>query len=339
MSTENQAQSEDFSPAEMAYINSGGADTDGLASEWGSDGQAAPDGQSQQKTQDAAPGAPDGQQQGNDEVIDGEIVIDANGRPKDKTTGRFVPHGAFHKEREKRKATEQELEAMREKFTRADERMQLLNDLLGNDGQQAQQKKDVEDDTPPDPEKDIFAFVKWQTKQIEKLQSRLTETADQTNQREQARSTQQIYQADAMRFMQEQPAFRDAYQFLLEGRSKELEAVGVSDAGQRQRMIADEERGIVEQALKAGKSPSQLIYSLATARGFVPKAQQQQQSANERVAAIKRGQQNAGPSLSNAGGSSGEGLTTEALANMSEEEFDAVVSKLSKSQRMQLLGA
>lgn len=58
----------------------------------------------------------------------------------------------------------------------------------------------------------------------------------------------------------------------------------------------------------------------------------------QRIQQIARGQREAGASLTPAGGQSGEGLTVEKLANMSEADFNAVVGKLSASQRRALMG-
>lgn len=95
----------------------------------------------------------------------------------------------------------------------------------------------------------------------------------------------------------------------------------------------------MQQALNSKRSPAELIYTIAKTRGYsgAVKAQQTTNSAAEKLDNIKRGQ-SAVVSLSRAGGSSGEGLTLETLANMSEEEFSRTVSKLSKSQQRALMG-
>lgn len=72
-----------------------------------------------------------------------------------------------------------------------------------------------------------------------------------------------VYQQDAIRVLQEEPDFKDAYFHLVEARHKELEALGIADKAQRNAMIAQEEKGLVAQALKAKKSPAQIIYQLA----------------------------------------------------------------------------
>jgi hypothetical protein len=94
-------------------------------------------------------------------------------------------------------------------------------------------------------------------------------------------------------------------------------------------------------AFQNRRSPAEMMHSLAKARGF--KAPEKQQTSAQvdpmkKIENIANGQRTAGVSLTNAGGSSGEGLTREALANMSEEEFDAVGRKLGKAKMAQLLG-
>jgi hypothetical protein len=118
--------------------------------------------------------------------------------------------------------------------------------------------------------------------------------------------------------------------------------MGMTDVAERNRFIANEERGLVAQAFRSRRSPAQMLYNLAVARGFTApapsSATQQQADPAQKVEQIARGQRVAGASLSGAGGSSGEGLTADALANMSEEEFAAMAAKLGNARMRQLLG-
>jgi hypothetical protein len=109
-------------------------------------------------------------------------------------------------------------------------------------------------------------------------------------------------------------------------------------------MIAQEEKGLVAQALKAKKSPAQVIYALAQARGFSgssaassPNPAPTPNPAAQKLENIKLGQQKT-VLLSNVGGSPGEGMSIEALVNMSDEEFHKKVGHLSRNQLRKLLG-
>lgn len=324
---ENIETDEEFTPEEMAYITSKGQDTSGL--------------EQQEQSHQPDP-QPEATHQADDEDAEITIEIGADGKPRDLKTGRFVPHGALHKERERRKAIESELLTYREKMARADERLQVLNQIIG--AQEGDPSQAQHEEQPIDPETDIFGAFKQAMDKINSLQQKLTER----DQREQSTAAEQnlvtVYQQDAVRFLQEKPDFKDAYFHLVEARHKELEALGVGDKGQRNALIAQEEKGLVAQALKAQKSPAQVIYALAQARGFSgssaassPNPAPSPNPAAQKLENIKQGQQKT-VSLSNAGGSPGEGMSIEALVNMSDEDFHKKVGHLSRNQLRKLLG-
>jgi hypothetical protein len=332
------SETESLSPAESAYMKSGGTDTAGLEQEYsaGETSQPAPEGQAPAGTAAAPDTTPaDGAGDDIDLETDTLITVGPDGKPRGKN-GQFVPHQAFHAVREKYKATRSELQNYQEKFARADERLALLNGVLA--GNQPAAAAAADDNTPPDPEKDIFGYVKWQAKQIERLSNELKTGSERQQSSEQERAFKSTYVADAMAFHKSTPEFKDAYAHLINGRDKELALMGMADQKQRAAFIAKEEKAIVEQALQRGVSPSQMLFQLAQSRGFTPKpAAAPQSDIAAKIENVKRSQA-ASASLTGTGGSAGEGLTAAALADMSEAEFESVMSKLSKSERARLLG-
>lgn len=338
-----------FTPAEAAYFNSRGADTAALEAEIASNGSGEPAGGQQQPTpsgqgqdQNASQGAQDGQDEGDPEIGDDDelITVGPDGKPRGKG-GRFVPHAALHKEREKHKLTKQELDTVRERQARADERLRVLNEVLATaDGKGADDGKPAPKALDQiDPATQPLEALQAALAEIKRLEGMVTETKTQQQERESARAMQAAYQNDALRYVQEKPEFKDAYQFLIQGRHRELEAMGMTDVGERNRFIANEERQIVANAFQSRRSPAQMLHNLAVARGFAPKAAPAPAADPvKKIEQIAQGQRQAGASLSGAGGSSGEGLTAAALADMSEEEFASVAAKLGKSKLRQLLG-
>jgi hypothetical protein len=334
--------SDDFSPAEAAYFSSKGADTSGLEAESGpaetpqapasNEGNGAPP-----ASYSPTSGSPEGQET---QVDEGEevVIVGADGKPR-ATNGRFVPHQALHKERERRKSVETELMTMREQRARADERLAVLNDLMSKSDAPPAQATGSEQ--PIDPEQDPIGALKQSYAKIAALEAKLTESTKTVEERESARAMVSAYQNDAARFVQEKPEFKDAYVHLMTGRHRELEAMGMTDVAERNRFIANEERQLVASAFQSRRSPAQMLYSLAVARGFShtpPAPAPAQPNHAAKIEAIAKGQRAAGISLSAAGGSAGEGLTAAALADMSEEEFSAVAAKLGKSKLRQLMG-
>ena len=326
MSTETNGvfESEALSPAEAEYFSSKGEKAEGLAP--ASEPASAP-----------AEAAPDAEPQTNEVDDDEGIYIDENGKPRSVISGKFVPHAALHKERERRKSVESEYMTVREKMARAEERLAVLNEVLQQPAQSQTQAPQVAE--IPDPEKDIFAYVKYQAKLIEDLKASQAQTQEQTKLQEGYRQFHSAYEQDAQRFMAEKPDFRDAYAHIAASRARELAAVGYNDQEIRAKLREDETRTVAK-AFEQRKSPAAVIYEQAIARGYTPK--QAQAAANtvnpaQRLENVAKGQATQ-KSLSGAGGAAGEGLTVEALASMSEEEFAAVSAKLGKSKLRSLMG-
>lgn len=347
--------SDALTAGEMAYFSSRGSDTAALERELGNvanDTQAPTAPNPVQAAAKAAGGADGADEAAADAVTDpDDIVIGEDGKARNKT-GQFVKHvplAALHKEREKRRAVDSELMTQREKVARADERLAILNEMFGANGKTAPnaQAARPEADEIIDPEKDIFGAFKQAMKKIETLNQKLDETRSTTQAKEAQRTVAEVYKSDVSRFAQETPDFTDAYQSLVAGRHRELEAMGVSDKLAREAVIAKEAAGIVNQAVAARQSPAQLLYNLAIARGYAKPAaapagatppNAAAQAPADKIDQIARGQRVAGASLSGAGGTSGEGLTVAALADMNEAEFSAWKSKAGKEAYRRLMG-
>lgn len=135
-------------------------------------------------------------------------------------------------------------------------------------------------------------------------------------------------------------------------------------------VIAAEEKELVTKAVKAGQSPAARIFSLSRARGFRPQPKpaadlaaaaaaagekpapkpaaaagslEQPPAAAavprvaDEIARIKAGSE-ASKSLSSAGGAPPNALTADKLANMPEEEFNALVDRLTPAQEREFFG-
>jgi hypothetical protein len=332
---------ESFSPAEAAYFSSRGADTTGLEAETAQGDSQAGDGvqggSPTPSAQTGFSGAPEGQEQADGDGDGDEVVIvDKNGNPRGKN-GRFVPHQALHHERQRRKSVETELQATRERLARGDERLAVLNEILGKEEPAARASAaGVEQEI--DPNVDPLGALQLAYTKIKQLESKMQESSTQQQERENSRAMLSAYQNDAARFVQEKPEFQHAYSYLFAGRHRELEAMGMTDQAERNRFIANEERQIVSSAMQSRKSPAQMLYNLAVARGFSHSPAAPQQNDAQRLEHLAKAQRVAGSSLSSAGGTSGEGLTPAALANMSEEEFSTVAAKLGRAKMRQLMG-
>lgn len=313
------SDSDALSPAEQEYFKSGGEQTEALAPK-----EAEPE--KKPPVEGAGPIAADGDKK-DDGPEPGEL--DAEGKPKN--PGRWVNHGAFHAERERRKAAEGRINELSEKFSRADERLRLLTEAMQPQQEQA-----------PDPEKDLFGYIKWQDRRIAELSGKVEGTVKQTQEQQAAQKADSdlynAYLADAREFSTKTADFANAYQHLLSARDRQLTKLGYS-AQERQSVIHNEEKGLVQRAIQLGRSPAEMLYELAGELGYKkpePKVEPTN-SAADQIAKIKQGQE-ASKTLSAAGGSPTDVLTAEALANMSEEDFAAWMAKTPKHQQRSMMG-
>ena len=300
--TPTAADTADLSPEDRAYFESAGALTPG-------EDTSAP------ATEDAAPptGLVDDADLGEDDAADGK-----------RNDGRYVRHGAFHAERERRKAAEKALEEQRIGHARLEERLNLLTQAFTPPPAQEQQLA-----APPNADEDPLGYIKWLGEKVTEASKTATQVREQTAEVQDQQRLVSTYQQDAVRFAKATPDFGDAYSHLISSRDQELQLYGVANQQDRARIIQQEEAQLVRNAMQAGKSPAEVVYGLAKTRGYAvkaPPAQEQSSAADEvsRLAAVAA----ASKSLSNAGGRAGGELNAKALAEMSDAEFQAIYEKV-----------
>lgn len=310
--TNTQPQGGDtLSDSEMAYFQTGGeaevtqeTPTNGEVQE----GQAAPEAVAQEQTEE---------QTARDEK------------------GRFVPHGALHAEREEHKKTKAQLEEIARKQAVLEDRW---NTLL----QAGKQPETPADDTPPDPNVDIFAHVAWQNKQLEKLQAQLRQDAEQrqqmTQQQAEDREIVTTWQTSVQEFQTKQADFPDAAKYLSDLRSSQLEALGL-DKPTVNATIDAELRGVIKQAKALGRSPAEIIYQYASVSGYKPAQAQQQTNGQvtmpENLARVAAAQEASKTIASGSGRAPADPMSPEAIAAMSEKEFAVWASNPENARRFE----
>lgn len=209
-------------------------------------------------------------------------------------TPKRVSYNKFKRLDDEAKKTAADLKAERDKNAKAaetqarlDERLRLINEALTPQ----QSAAPVEDDDPePDPEKDIFGHNAWLKRQNVKLRADFDERIGNieggiqaTNAEQQLAST---YMSDARQFAQAEPNFGPAYNYLMQVRIAQLAnfhfGLDVTDencppltAPQIDKIkaeVAREEKQLVGQAIKNGKSPAAAVYAMAKMTGYRPQA-------------------------------------------------------------------
>lgn len=237
--------------------------------------------------------------------------------------GRFVPHQALHAEREEHKKTRSELQEIRQKQAILEDRW---NTLLSA----TKQPDKVEEQAPPDPLEDIFAYSKWQKEQFDKLQAKITEreqAEQQTRQQqEQESAVWGHWNQSVQQFAAQTPDFNDAAQYLASLRTKQLEAIGL-DVPSINRTINEELKGVIIQGAQTQKSPAELIYNYAKASGYTQAAPADKNNPAKlelpsNLARVQAAQE-ASKTIGNAsGGPDGDVMTAEALLAMPAKDFD-----------------
>lgn len=324
----------------------------------------APDAPAAKKPGEAEKPAADGDD-------DDEVDAAAAPGPDGKQPPRRVNYNKFKREQDARAQAETDLKTERETRIRLEERTKLLLNAIETPAVEAGKPKEP-DDPAPDPEADIFAYVRWQGRQMERLNAKLAETQQTTTQHVEHQNIQQDYSADARQFAAQEPTFPLAYTALITSRARELHRVGYS-AEDIKKTVESEERGIVQYARSVGKSPAQVIFEIAQDRGFNVEAARAQLTAppapaagaapapapaapqkptasaaqpgapaapatvSEEIQRIANGSESA-LSLSAIPGMPNTQLTPEMIANMPEDEFGELLESLTPAQKRAMLG-
>lgn len=258
-----------------------------------------------------------------------------------KTKRRMVDSRALKAERDRARGLEAELTKERDTRARVDERLKMLSEAVTA----AEPVEKVEAPVIPDPEQDIFGYAKYLAAELETLKNTQQATQAETAEQRQTTAIVTAYQRDAAGFESKQPDFKDAYNFLIGLRKTQLEAQRYSPE-EVNKWLHVEEMNLVQRAFEGKTSPSADIYNLAKSMGYAPKTAAPAAQAAPAAAAkpapaaplaavpsvtdeidrIKAGKA-ASMSLSNGGGSAGEELSLEWLANAPLKEFEAFMDK------------
>lgn len=257
------------------------------------------------------------------------IVEDA---PAPQQRSAMVPHAALHEEREKRKASDARAKLLEER----------TNLLLERFAQPQPQQQHVQVQQPqaeeiPSLETDPLGHIVGQIQALAKRQEEFAAATTQRQQQEQynAAASQIVNRAVAMEqeFARATPDYAEAAAYLQEGRRQEYTALGY-EPYQVSQAIQSEAQQIAQQALSRNQNPAEVIYNIARARGFakappaavgdLPPLVPAQDGA-AKIANIASGQQQ-NRSLGNTRGSAPAPLTAQRLLEMSDKDFDKMLS-------------
>lgn len=240
--------------------------------------------------------------------LKGEVEKPAEKAPevkKEPEKEKVVPYNALHEERMLRKKERERNKELEERVQQGERRLAEL----------AEKFKPA----PPKFEENPAAHLKHQ---LDTVQSKLAETEKFKEEHQQQLAEQrkqqefiETYRAKAADFTQTTPDFMEGYNFLRKARFDELKEAGYKPEKIHQILI-NEEKMIVEDAFNDEENPAERLYKMAKVRGYAKEKSQEQ----KQIETVQKGLE-ASQTLSKGGGAS-KGLSMQALAEMSEEEFN-----------------
>lgn len=280
----------DLTAGELAYLESGGENADGLMAEnpggVAADAGAASDAAPVVDKTPPAPAIKDVAPVGKEAVVqpavkDAAAVVKEAPAAKVVTAGdedeedepadpqATIPYQQFARMRKKLRAQvkdfESKLTETNEKFARGDERLRLLSEVMAPQPNAAAAQ--AEEDPEPDPNEDIIGWAQWSRRENGRLREAINTTQGFVKDTSDDQTLRTNYQQDAISFARETPDFLNAYNHLITARAATLEAQGFGEKEIRT-ILVNEEKGLVQRANNAGKRPAAMIYAMAQNMGY-----------------------------------------------------------------------
>lgn len=226
---------------------------------------------------------------------------------EEKKAQKTVPLTALHEARK-------EAKELKEEFRRKDQE---------NAARYAALEKRLSDIQNPPAEKPAFetdpaGFLK---NEVDDLKKTSTQIAEQTQKANLEKEISNRLQTSEAAFSKDYPDYIDAAQHLVKIMTANMEALGVSDAAQRNTALQNEILQLTVRALRNGKEPAELIYALAKNQGFTGKTQI---GNTDKLETIAKGQE-ASATLGSGGRADAGKLTLDSLSKMDDDDFNALV--------------
>jgi len=248
-----------------------------------------------------------------------------------------VPAWSLVKERQENRALKRNLEELtrkltehEEKWNRANERLRQLQERAGEKAENTRPAPDPE----PDPRTDPEAHYQWELRQHRRALEALQQQQQINTAQVQAAQHQAMLSGLEQQFiLAGHPDYYDRVKFVRERRSRELELMGYSDAGERARIIANEAAMLVSGAVRQGRNPALVVHELSEQWGFKPAqtanppAGGDTASAADQIRDLQR-KKAAASSLQAIASRPADGpVTLEDIADMDDEAYERYVDR------------
>lgn len=182
---------------------------------------------------------------------------------------------------------------------------------------------------PPDPRQDFDGYMNHK---LQPLKQFVEETAKEKRERQAAEAQTNVQNEFRNAVLSREAEFRktatdydEAAEHWKSQRRADLIENGVDEDDAEQAMNA-ELRWRAEKALAAGKNPAEVLYSLAKRAGFTGKAQEKPEKGDDEFDAMERATR-ASRSLGASSGSAPAKITVQDIADMSDDDFAALMNK------------
>ena len=240
---------------------------------------------------------------------------------KEEKREKTVPYGALHEERQLRKQAQEQLRDYGEKLKTFES---LQEELKAFREAQRQQQEQTE------AEEDPLAYTAKQVAELRARQQQFEQNIQQTSQQtaEEQKFVQTVH-THVMDFMNHEPAYPQALEFFIDQRNQEYEVLGYTDPIQRRQLVDEEAKNIARHALQMGKNPAQVVWEMASKRGFHVEQKQDKSSTDTKIEKIAKGQK-ASKSVGNSGTAPEGDLSLTDIETMSDEEFDNLWTEMEK---------
>lgn len=279
---------------------------------------------------------------------------DATGKTK------LVPHAQFHAANERRKVAEKKASEAELRLATETAKVQTRLDILQAAWQASATPAPVaavETELPDvnvDPIGHFSVRLAQAEAKAEASAAAVRVYQDRDQQQGQFAQLQNHARAQEMAFKAREPAYDEAMAFLTAARHLELEKIGVPDPSERARILGQNIVEIAARARQDGADFAERLFSLAEARGFKAKApvvapgattvggiaippMEATIDAPAAATRVANGRENS-TTIGSLGAAPPTRLSVEKIANMGDAEFEALVSKMTKGERMNLLG-
>jgi hypothetical protein len=275
------------------------------------------------------------------EPVEPEIEIDDDGAPQ---PSRMVPHAQFHAANERRKAAEAKAREAETKLAtemaRLQERFGLITQLVESQTTAPPAAPALAEELPDvavDPVGHFKALYDRTQKELGDVKSILTGFQESQQQSRAVQELRNWGMSQEMAFEAQEPAYRPAMEHLRASRHEELEAIGVTNPTERERIIANDITAIAQRARVEGANFAERLFRAAEKRGFKkaapaaaaadPAIPPLDAPAAARIDTVQRGRDNS-TSIGSLGSAPAVRMSVEKIANMNDRDFAVLLKKM-----------